>query len=243
MRQRKIKNQEEKLAALSGRTVEHPQEWRGRWRELFGNDRPIYLEVGCGKGKFITTLAEEHPQCNYLAVEGQESVILRALERAERAELANLRFIPQYVKEIRELFAEGELTGLYLNFSDPWPKDRHAKRRLTHPDFLEGYRQILGTGRFFEIKTDNDGLYAFTLESIERCGMEIVVRADDLHGASLFEFGSDGMPGETALRRPERLTEEPERTEALAGPRHVTTEYEDKFRKLGNPIHFLRVRV
>ncbi|MBR0597212.1 tRNA (guanosine(46)-N7)-methyltransferase TrmB [Sinanaerobacter chloroacetimidivorans] len=211
MRQRKVKNEEEKLAGHHRYLVQDPDRLKGRWGELFGNDNDIYIEVGCGKGKFILTLAEQNPDKNYIAVEGRGSIILRALEKASCKELKNIVFLKEYVKNIEDYFAEGELSGIYLNFSDPWPKDRHAKRRLTHSRYLEGYKKVLKNGHCIEFKTDNDELFSFALEEFQQGGMEILECAEDLHGTNL---------------------------EA----RLVTTEYEDKFRKDGKPIHYCKVQ-
>ena len=112
-------------------------------------------------------------------------MILRSLEKAEEAQLSNVVFIPEYIKDIREIFGEGELDGIYLNFSDPWPKARHEKRRLTHRNFLKAYSEVIKPGGFIRFKTDNDGLFRFTLEEIEACGMKIAEQSLDLHSTDL----------------------------------------------------------
>lgn len=198
MRQRKAKNMEERLLRLSRLTVEEPAEHRGQWRELFSADggrhdgkqhdgeretRPLYLEIGCGKGQFILAHGEADPKGCYLAVEGQESVVLRALEKAEAAGTENVLFVNRFIRDIRDWFEPGELDGIFLNFSDPWPKKRHAKRRLTCGEFLARYKEILKPGGFIQIKTDNDGLFAFTMEEIERLELEILEYSDDLHSS------------------------------------------------------------
>ena len=142
MRQRNVKNLEEKLELNSSFLIREPRECKGKWKEVFGNDNPIYLEIGCGKGKFIFTHASQNPDRNYIAIEGQENVALRALEKAEQGGLENLRIFMDFVNDLKYYFEEGELTGIYLNFSDPWPKARHAKRRLTSSRFLERYDKI-----------------------------------------------------------------------------------------------------
>ncbi len=185
MRQRKIRNEEEKLAALAGHMTREPMSIRGSWRQYFGNDEPIYIEIGCGKGQFALTMAALHPENNYIAVEGQGSVILRALEKAKKSGLSNIVFMNEFIRDIEEYFDESELSGVYLNFSDPWPKDRHAKRRLTHADYLDGYKRILKPESAIEFKTDNDGLFAFTLEEFIACGLEIIESTSDLHGSAL----------------------------------------------------------
>lgn len=203
MRQRNIKNLKERLMENSRFLVEDPRAMRGRWREAFTGDdqsadmvdgqraeiaggsgrRPLYLEIGCGKGKYILTRAEWEPDACFLAVEGQESVILRAMEKAEAAERSNLRLFIDYVKDLRDYFQEGELDGIYLNFSDPWPKARHDKRRLTYHKRLDNYFQVLGPDGFVEFKTDNDSLYDFTLQEIGLAGLEIAEETRDLHGS------------------------------------------------------------
>lgn len=181
MRQRNIKNLQEKLEQNSGFLVREPETVKGRWAELFGNDNPIYLELGCGKGKFISRMAQDNPDRNYIAIEGQSNVALRALEKAQEGRLANLRIFIDYVHDLQDYFTEGELDGIYLNFSDPWPKARHAKRRLTHRNRLENYREVLSDEGTVEFKTDNDGLFDFTMEELEEGGFEILQQTRDLH--------------------------------------------------------------
>lgn len=185
MRQRKVKNEEERIAKHHQYLAEEPTALKGHWKELFQNDHDIYIEVGCGKGQFIMTLAEQNPDRNYIAIEGRGSIILRALEKATTEGLQNLVFIKEYVKNIEDYFAEGELSGVYLNFSDPWPKDRHAKRRLTHSRYLEAYRKILKPKHCIEFKTDNDDLFAFALEEFYANGLRISEKTTDLHSTEL----------------------------------------------------------
>ncbi len=187
MRQRKIKNIEEKLSDYQSFIVSCPAEMKGHWKELWGNDNPVYLEIGCGKGQFITEYARTHPHWNFIAIEGQESVVLRALQKAERLELPNVRFVLEYVRDIRDFFENEELAGLFLNFSDPWPKERHAKRRLTYGKRLLQYRQIVEKNGRIQFKTDNEGLFDFTLEQIEETGMEILEMSRDLHNSQYAE--------------------------------------------------------
>lgn len=180
-------------------------------------ERELFLEIGCGKGQFITGKAKKHPDADFIAIEGQETVILRALEKArelddETGQLSNLRFMLTFVHSMDELFYEKQLSGIYLNFSDPWPKARHAKRRLTHRDRLRDYAWALKPGGFVEIKTDNDALYDFTLEEIEAAGYRITEQTRDLHGSG-FES------------------------------KNTTTEYEDKFSSRGKNINYVRFTV
>ena len=186
MRQRNIKDLDQKIRLNSTFLVDDPASCRGKWREVFAGNNPIYLEIGCGKGKFIAQRAEKFPQKNFIAIEGQSNVALRALEKAEKGHFENLRIFIDYVDDLGEYFAPGELAGIYLNFSDPWPKARHAKRRLTYKDKLMNYRSVLSSAGFIEFKTDNDGLFAFTIDQIRSAGMTIWEMNEDL-AASTFE--------------------------------------------------------
>lgn len=186
MRQRNIKNLDQKIRRNSTFLVTDPESCRGRWREVFGNNAPVYLEIGCGKGRFIALRAAAFPEKNFIAVEGQSNVALRALQKAEICHFDNLRIFIDYVDDLGRYFEPGELAGIYLNFSDPWPKARHAKRRLTYKDKLMNYRSVLSSAGFIEFKTDNDGLFAFTIDQIRSAGMTIWEMTEDL-AASTFE--------------------------------------------------------
>ena len=185
MRYRRVKGATEKIERLQAYFVTGPEEYRGRWSEVFGNDHPLFLEMGCGKGKFLTELARRHPEYNYIGVEGQERVFLRAAQRAHEAELSNIRFIGQFLQRPSECFGPGEIEGLYLNFSDPWPKARHAKRRLTHHRYLEEYGKILTPGGTVAFKTDGDGMFEFSLEEFRDFGATILEISWDLHASPL----------------------------------------------------------
>lgn len=185
MRHRKVKNLDERIDAGRQFLIEDAKENRGKWRQLFGNDGRLYLELGCGKGKFITSRAMADPEASFIGIEGLDAVIVRGLEKAVENEVANVRYVMEYVKDIREFFEDGELDGIYLNFSDPWPKARHAKRRLTYGDTLLKYKQVLKEDGFIAFKTDNEGLFEFTLEEIERLGFEIKEMSRDLHNSDL----------------------------------------------------------
>ena len=181
MRQRNIKNLDEKLRQNSRFLVEDPAQHKGSWARVFGNDNPIYLEIGCGKGQFIMKRAASCPSANYIAIEGQSNVALRALEKAQAEGMENLRICIAYVHDLEDYFEAGELAGIYLNFSDPWPKARHFKRRLTYRQRLLNYKKVLGRDGFVEFKTDNDGLFEFSLEEIQEAGLEITEVTGDLH--------------------------------------------------------------
>lgn len=183
MRHRKVKNLNERIAANSQFLVEEPMNCKGKWRELFGNDGRLYLELGCGKGKFLTARAMADSEANFIGIEGLDAVIVRGLEKAGTNDIVNIRYVLEYVKDIRDFFEDGELDGIYLNFSDPWPKARHAKRRLTFGDTMLKYRQVLADEGFIAFKTDNDDLFEFTLEEIHRTGFKIKEMSRDLHNS------------------------------------------------------------
>lgn len=182
------------------------KECPGKWRDIFGNDRPIHIEIGMGKGKFIHTMAGEHPEINYVGIEKYSSVLIRAVQKMQRDELANLKFIRMEAEEIHQVFQEGEVQRIYLNFSDPWPKDRHAKRRLPSREFLARYERILDREGWIEFKTDNRELFDFAVEELEPAGWEARVLTYDLHADAKLMEGN------------------------------VMTEYEEKFSAMGNPI-------
>ena len=330
MRQRKLKGLDEKLGVYSGGVRIEPTAQRGRWSEFFQKEQPIYMELGCGKGQFILSLAKAYPERNFIAVEGNQSVMLRALQKAARffcrfepsqllsedgnerpfeevvqrgifavintpgeecgeaegiegvdgfeksgsadeaenaakngapgeagesgtvveaekigsageagedrssdgagesgsqgrkapetedlgsiyAVAPNLIFANMYVREVTDVFAENELSGIYLNFSDPWPKERHAKRRLTHTRYLKGYERVLRQGSALEFKTDNEGLFRFSIEEFDANGLVKEEYSENLHAS---EYES----------------------------KNFMTEYEEKFSSRGNPIYYCRIR-
>ncbi len=185
MRQRKLKNIEERLVEHGEYLLEDPADKKGKWQEVFNNNNPIYAEFGCGKGKFIMKMAELYPDRNFIAIECRESIVLRVLEKAEENKFTNITVVHEHILDVSEYFEENELSGIYLNFSDPWPKSRHAKRRLTSTNYLEGYQKILKPGCFLEFKTDNDGLFEFTVMQFEKTRMETIEFTDDLHNSDL----------------------------------------------------------
>ena len=206
MRLRNIKGSREVIG--SSEYVVHEEETRaGTWSEIFENDRPIRIEIGMGKGRFLMDLARQNPQINYVGIEKYSSVLLRAIEKQREEELPNVRFIRMDAEHIGKVFGEGEVDRIYLNFSDPWPKDRHAKRRLTSREFLARYNQILKVDGVVEFKTDNRDLFDFSLEEVKEAGWNLDVCTFDLH-------------------HDEKLVEG-----------NVMTEYEERFSAMGNPIH------
>lgn len=186
MRLRHIPGSEEEIAK-SPYVIQNPKEKRGCWKEVFGNQNPIEIEVGMGKGRFIMELARLHPEINYVGIERYPSVLLRGLQKREQMELSNIFFMCVDAKELGEIFAPGEVERIYLNFSDPWPKDRHAKRRLTSEDFMKVYEQILDRQGVLEFKTDNRGLFEYSLESIPAAGWKIAEYTFDLHHSQMGE--------------------------------------------------------
>ena len=208
MRLRNVPGSREAIAD-NDMAINEPTELKGKWKEEFGNDNPIRIEIGMGKGKFITTLAMENPDINYIGIEKYSSVLIRAIERCEEIEVPNLRFIRMEAEYICDVFEKGEVDRIYLNFSDPWPKDRHAKRRLTSKQFFERYDVILKKDGIVEFKTDNDLLFQFSLEQVPEAGWELIEQSWDLHNDERLMQGN------------------------------VMTEYESKFSQMGNPIHKL----
>lgn len=203
MRLRHIKGAEETIAS-SPYVIQEPETKKGRWHEVFKNDHPIQIEVGMGKGRFIMELAAAHPDINYIGIERYSSVLLRGLQKRAGLELDNIYFLCVDARDMADLFAPGEVDRIYLNFSDPWPKDRHAKRRLTSPDFMAVYGKILAPEGTVEFKTDNRGLFDYSLEAIPEAGWVITEHTFDLHHSPMAEgnvmteyeakFSSEGKP-------------------------------------------------
>ena len=158
------------MIAQSQYVIHEPQEHKGKWSEVFGNDRPIHIEIGMGKGKFIMGMAQAHPDINYIGIEKYSTVLLRAIQKMEENELPNVVFIRMDAENIEEVFDKDEVDRIYLNFSDPWPKKKHAKRRLTSPIFLNLYDNIFKGNPHIVQKTDNIGLFAYSLETLSNYG-------------------------------------------------------------------------
>lgn len=149
----------------------NPTECKGKWQDRFEKNQPLHIEVGSGKGQFIVEMAKRHPEINYIAVEIQTSVIVTILEKQIDEQLPNLQILHGDGSDLTEYFADGEISLLYLNFSDPWPKKRHTKRRLTSEHFLKQYQQILPNKGEVHFKTDNQGLFEYSLSSMSTFGM------------------------------------------------------------------------
>ncbi len=184
MRLRHIPGSEEEIAG-SPYVVQNPSEKKGCWREVFGNEDPIEIEVGMGKGRFIMELASLHPDINYIGIERYPSVLLRGLQKRAGLELNNIYFICVDAKNLADIFGPEEIQKIYLNFSDPWPKDRHAKRRLTSEEFMAVYGQILKPEGVVEFKTDNRGLFDYSLKAVPLAGWKIMEYTYDLHHSGM----------------------------------------------------------
>ncbi len=182
------------------------KECKGHWHELFGNEGEIHIEIGMGKGRFMYEMALRNPDINYIGIEKYSAVLLRAVQKMEEEPRENLMFIRMDAEEIAEVFDAGEVGRIYLNFSDPWPKDRHAKRRLPSREFLARYDKILKQGGRIEFKTDNRVLFDWALEELPESAWKTDLVTFDLHSQE--ELMVD----------------------------NVMTEYEEKFSEKGNPI-------
>ncbi len=180
MRLRHIPGSEEQIAE-SPYVIQQPWEYRGCWEKVFGSAGPVVIEVGMGKGKFIMELATAHPDINYVGIEMYSSVLLKAIQKRKDTKLSNLWFLRADARTLADIFAPGEVYKIYLNFSDPWPKDRHAKRRLTSPEFMAVYDKILRDDGTVEFKTDNRALFEYSLESIPAAGWNVEMHTFDLH--------------------------------------------------------------
>ena len=210
MRLRNIPRAESVLEACK-EVVKNPESLCGHWNQEFQNERPLHIEIGMGKGQFLLTLAAENPQINYVGIERYSSVLLRAVEKFQELEAegkvpANIRFICMDANDLPTVFAPAEVSRIYLNFSDPWPKARHARRRLTSNEFFKLYDKVLTADGTVEFKTDNRPLFDFAVEELEPAGWQAQVITYDLHSNPALMEGN------------------------------VMTEYEEKFSSIGNPI-------
>ena len=160
--------------------IDNPYDYKGRWNNYFNNNNPIYIEIGMGKGDFIIENAIKYPNINFIGIEKFDSVIVRAIQKSNELELDNLKLLRMDAMELDKVFNK-EIDLIYLNFSDPWPKDRHAKRRLTSPIFLNIYDKIFKNDKHIIMKTDNNDLFSYSLESLSSYGYEIIYKTNDLH--------------------------------------------------------------
>ncbi len=186
MRVRNRKGATELLEAHPQYVILNPADAKGRWQEIFGNDHPIHIEVGSGKGAFVSGMAKANPDINYIGIDIQKSVLSYALDKVLATDVPNIKLLWVDGSDLTDYFEEGEIDRLYLNFSDPWPKKRHEKRRLTYQSFLSTYQQILPENGEIHFKTDNRGLFEYSLVSFSQYGMKLKGVWLDLH-ASDFE--------------------------------------------------------
>ena len=206
MRLRHIRGAEETIAT-SPYVIQEPELHKGSWNQVFGNDNPIQIEVGMGKGRFIMELAQQNPDINYIGIERYSSVLLRGLQKRAQLELNNIYFMCIDAKNMADYFAPGEVDKIYLNFSDPWPKARHARRRLTSNEFFKLYDKVLTADGTVEFKTDNRPLFDFSVEELKTSELFVLDQLSyDLHNDSKMNQGN------------------------------IMTEYEAKFSSMGNPI-------
>lgn len=189
-----------------------PENMPGKWQDRFEKKQPLFIEVGSGKGKFITELARQNPQNNYIAMEVQEGAIALVLKKQVELKLPNLQLLLANGADLSDLFAENEVAGVYLNFSDPWPKTRHEKRRLTYKSFLKQYQYILKDDGYLQFKTDNQGLFEYSLISMNNFGMKFDEISLDLHN------------------------------DEVLNAKNIETEYEKKFSKKGFRINYLKAQ-
>ena len=179
MRQRNVKNKKD-IINNSRYVVRNLNELKGNWQSVFNNNYPIYIEIGMGKGDFILENAIKYPNINFIGIEKFDSIIALAIKKIEKYELNNLKLIRMDANDINNIF-DHEIDKIYLNFSDPWPKERHAKRRLTSDVFLHKYDILFKKNRVIEFKTDNRNLFEYSLISFNNNGYKIIDISLDLH--------------------------------------------------------------
>ncbi|PGT91167.1 MULTISPECIES: tRNA (guanosine(46)-N7)-methyltransferase TrmB [Bacillaceae] len=169
------------IAEHSDYAISNPENYKGKWHEVFGNQNPIHIEVGTGKGQFLAGMSQQNPNINYIGIELFDSVIVAAIQKAVDKQLSNFKLLNVNAKNLTEYFDQGEIDRVYLNFSDPWPKVRHAKRRLTYKSFLQMYESVLVKGGEIHFKTDNQGLFEYSLISFSEYGLRLKYISLDLH--------------------------------------------------------------
>ena len=161
--------------------ISAPELLKGKWNETYEKSQPLHIEIGTGRGRFITGMAKANPNVNYLGIELQKSVMVTALDRLIEADLPNVKLLNADASNLQEYFAKNDVDRVYLNFSDPWPKNRHDKRRLTYKTFLKQYEEILVDRGEIHFKTDNQGLFEYSLMSFSEYGMVLKYLSLDLH--------------------------------------------------------------
>lgn len=187
MRLRHKPHAKDKLLEYQQFVVKDPESMKGKWNERFGKEQPLHIEIGCGKGQFIIEMAKRHPEINFIGIELQTSVIVSVLEKQIEAELPNLQLLQVDARELKSYFEKNEVDRIYLTFSDPWPKNRHEKRRLTYKTFLSVYETILQPKGELHFKTDNQGLFEYSLTSFSLYGALLTEVYLDLHTSDVEE--------------------------------------------------------
>lgn len=190
MRLKNVKGAKERIE-ISKYLIKNPFELIGKYQQLFRNNNPIHLEIGTGKGDFLIEMALRNPNINFIGIEKYDSVLVRAIEKCDKLDINNIYFIREDAMEVEKMFKH-EITKIYLNFSDPWPKERHAKRRLTSPVFLKKYDAIFKEDKFIQMKTDNRHLFEYSLMSLVQYGYKIDELSLDLYEEDL----TDNVPTE-----------------------------------------------
>lgn len=213
MRLRNVRGSKDTIAN-NEYVVHEPKELKGLWNEYFGNNHPIHIEIGMGKGQFIIQQATINPDINYIGIEKYSSVLIRAIEKRSEVQLSNLCFIRFDAEEITEIFNENEVSRIYLNFSDPWPKERHAKRRLTSKEFFSKYNKVLSRDGEVIFKSDNRPLFEFSLEEVENAGWILRNSTFDLHHS---EYNDGNV-----------MTEYEEKFSSMGNPIHRLVAYRNK---------------
>ncbi|MCM3127438.1 MULTISPECIES: tRNA (guanosine(46)-N7)-methyltransferase TrmB [unclassified Paenibacillus] len=219
MRLRGRKGIRENLESQTDLVILNPEEYKGKWADLFGNGKPIHVEFGMGKGQFISQMSYRNQDVNYIGIDMYDELVRRASDKARIAwaeeELEtppNLKLALANIENILDVFEQGEVERIYLNFSDPWPKSKHARRRLTHPRFLDKYKEVLNSRGQIHFKTDSETLFEFSINSFADYGLQMTNISLNLH--------RDGLNEE-----------------------HVMTEYEQKFMGKGMNIHRVEVLI
>jgi tRNA (guanine-N7-)-methyltransferase len=214
MRLRNITGSKE-LLQESRNVCNEPVRYKGKWEERFQNKNPIHLEIGMGRGQFLVAMAQLRPEVNYIGIEKYPGVLYKAARKCAMATniLENVVLLCMDAQDLREVFASGDIGKIYLNFSDPWPKQKHARRRLTSRYFLDIYQEVLAPEGELELKTDNEDLYRFSLREMATAGWRLVAASEDLHNDIEMRAGN------------------------------VTTEYEEKFSAQGKTIYWCRMAV
>lgn len=216
MRLRHVKNAFEDLANDTKYFVLNPKDYHGKWAlEVFKNNNPIHIEIGCGKGQFMMGLAKHFPDINFIAIEKYDSVLVRCLEKVSQDDIPNLKLVLLDALMLKEVFDKGEVEEIYLNFSDPWPKTRHAKRRLTSYIYLDIYRNILASDGAIIQKTDNRSLFESSLELLSQNDWYLTNISLDLHKTDLFnittEYEDKWSPKGPIYRLEARMYKDPNR--------------------------------